>query len=677
MHLLLGALAGIVLGVAEAWATTIDDLCPPGDPCMVTSSVVVEDGSLIDAGTRTLVVTAGKTIQTEVDSFGVTIRAAKIVLESGARIFGPASELTIRATGAPGVSGDIELGSGAALDVSNGAAYANDDNVGIAGILEVYAAGDFLGDGDLLAAGFGGGEDLYGTGGDIYVYVAGSGRFNHIDTSAGPNGYFGLVYLQVDGPVTVNGGVDMTGAAWSGSAEFNIRSHGDVVTNGTINLSVTLPEEAAGPVYIRGANVTINGDILARGAVDPYEGFGGYGGDLSVDATGNIDIVGDIVLPAAAGGGGGDVELNAGGHVVTGSMDLQGPGRYGSGGSVDIDAQGPVTLGSIDVSGGENGGSVEVHGAGPVTLGNVNAVATVSSADDPEGGFVDVVSADLVSVTGSIKARDVASFSGAVFIEGCNVTVDASGDIATVVARLTAHEQITISGDVHSGASNTFRYRAGGPVPIVAGTVVPAPVLTSAALTPCTAAGVCGNGTVEAPEECDHGAANGTSGDSCSATCFELPPALRIPGAGSRPIDCAAEWSTRLGQVVLDGAGLPRNSQICTDNDPACDADPTVGTCAFHVWLCVGAADPRIACAAATVSSVEVRGPTGTRGAPARVALIGALQALSFPVGPGEQCSGRAIIDVAGRKSVKLKTRAPLTTGKKDSDSFKLKCLTP
>jgi cysteine-rich repeat protein len=257
--------------------------------------------------------------------------------------------------------------------------------------------------------------------------------------------------------------------------------------------------------------------------------------------------------------------------------------------------------------------------------------------------------------------------------------VEAGGQIVTVVARLTAHEQMTIAGDVHSDASNTFRYRSGGPVPIIVGSVSPAPVLTPAALTACTALAVCGNGTVEPPEECDHGAANGTSGDSCDATCREVTPALRIPGGGSKAIDCAAEWSARLapGSVAVDGAGVPRNSQVCSDDDPACDADATVGTCAFSVWLCLGGNDPRIACPAATVSSVEVRGPTGLRGAPGRVALVGALQALDFPVGPAEQCSARAVIDVPARKSVKLKVRAALTTGKRDSDALKLKCVAP
>jgi cysteine-rich repeat protein len=298
--------------------------------------------------------------------------------------------------------------------------------------------------------------------------------------------------------------------------------------------------------------------------------------------------------------------------------------------------------------------------------------------DDPSGGYIEVKSGSTVTVTGTVKARDVASFGGEILLEGCAVDVQTGADVSTIVTRLTSHEQMTIAGHIASDASTTLRYRAGGPLPIVVGIVSPPPSLVAAVLTACSAAAVCGNGTLEPPEECDHGAANGTSGDSCDAVCKELPPALRIPGGGSRTTDCALEWTATLGQTVVDGSGLPRTFQGCTDNDPACDADPTAGTCSFHVWACLGGDDARLACPAAGVSSVEVRGPTGVRGAPARVALVGALQALTFPVGPGEQCSGRADVDVPVKKSVKLRTRTHLAGGnKKDSDGLVLKCLAP
>ncbi len=116
---------------------------------------------------------------------------------------------------------------------------------------------------------------------------------------------------------------------------------------------------------------------------------------------------------------------------------------------------------------------------------------------------------------------------------------------------------------------------------------------------------------------------------------------------------------------------------MCRDDDPACDADPTPGRCRFHVWECPGGADTRLGCAAAEVARVEIRGPTGIKGAPGRVALAGALQALRLPIGPGEECGGRASIDVPVGKTVKLRTRAHLSTGRSDSDALRLKCVAP
>ena len=40
---------------------------------------------------------------------------------------------------------------------------------------------------------------------------------------------------------------------------------------------------------------------------------------------------------------------------------------------------------------------------------------------------------------------------------------------------------------------------------------------------PCDAASLCGNGVVDPGEQCDDGSANGTPGDTCTATCQCMP----------------------------------------------------------------------------------------------------------------------------------------------------------
>jgi cysteine-rich repeat protein len=190
----------------------------------------------------------------------------------------------------------------------------------------------------------------------------------------------------------------------------------------------------------------------------------------------------------------------------------------------------------------------------------------------------------------------------------------------------------------------------------------------------------CGNGILECSEQCDDGPLNGQPGNRCSASCTELPPEVRIPGGGAKPTDCAFEWALELGQVTTDAKGLPKNLQSCTDNDPACDFDPTVGSCRFRVWGCAGGADSRLACSAAQVSRVDVRAPSAkakrAEDIAARVALLDGLDSLSFPAGPGEACSEGFEVDVpAGNRRVTLRVQALLASGKKDIDPLALRCV--
>jgi cysteine-rich repeat protein len=188
----------------------------------------------------------------------------------------------------------------------------------------------------------------------------------------------------------------------------------------------------------------------------------------------------------------------------------------------------------------------------------------------------------------------------------------------------------------------------------------------------------CGNGRIDCAEQCDDGPLNAPVGAACSARCTDVPPALRIPGGGSRTVDCAHEWSLALdaGTVVADGRGVPRNRQDCVDGDPACDFDPTPGSCRFHLFACVGGADERLGCPAAAVTDIEVLRPRAGADDPLRDVLVAAFAELAPPLGPGEACTRRVDVDVpAGRKRTVLKVRARLASGRSDPDTVKLRCL--
>jgi cysteine-rich repeat protein len=191
----------------------------------------------------------------------------------------------------------------------------------------------------------------------------------------------------------------------------------------------------------------------------------------------------------------------------------------------------------------------------------------------------------------------------------------------------------------------------------------------------------CGDGVVQCGEQCDAGALNGTPGSTCSVTCTETPPALRIPGGGPSASDCALEWSLALAAPALDHSGRPSTTQTCTEGDPACDFDPTAGRCRFHLWACLGGADPLLACAAGAVASVDLKRPSASEKGPgpaARQVLLGALGGLGFPVGPGERCTRRMDVDVpAGRAKLTIHTLARRTGASSDSDTVKLVCAAP
>jgi hypothetical protein len=182
---------------------------------------------------------------------------------------------------------------------------------------------------------------------------------------------------------------------------------------------------------------------------------------------------------------------------------------------------------------------------------------------------------------------------------------------------------------------------------------------------------------VDCQEDCDEGPFNGAPNGACNLQCREAPPALRIPGGGSRTIDCAVEWAMPLNptRLEMDRRGLPRNRQACVEGDPSCDFDPSPGSCGFRLFACLGGGDARFACAPTAITSIEVVRPRPADGSPARAALLAAFQAVGFPVGPGEVCSRRVDVPVATGTQGRVATRARLATRKFDGDTLKLKCL--
>jgi cysteine-rich repeat protein len=180
----------------------------------------------------------------------------------------------------------------------------------------------------------------------------------------------------------------------------------------------------------------------------------------------------------------------------------------------------------------------------------------------------------------------------------------------------------------------------------------------------CTGRTGCGDGVLDVAcgETCDDG--NTDAADGCSATCLSDT----LQGRGKKP--CLLEIA--FGHPVRNSAGGVASPQECTDDDPACDDDPTPGTCGFTVAACVGRCDGVTGVAPAVVSPNRSAKQRANRDR-----LEAALVGLTAPA-----CSSPVRIDVPVRQKgkkvrpgkAKLNLRAKAPGVGRDKDQVLLVC---
>ncbi|MBI3783593.1 MAG: hypothetical protein HY270_09340 [Deltaproteobacteria bacterium] len=134
----------------------------------------------------------------------------------------------------------------------------------------------------------------------------------------------------------------------------------------------------------------------------------------------------------------------------------------------------------------------------------------------------------------------------------------------------------------------------------------------------------CGNGIVEAGEQCDDGnqysgirnpAPDGTPELGCPSDalfhCNYAAAGLLVRGNRLNPANdkkgCQLEFALKNPANQSDRFGLPSYLQTCLDGDPTCDFDATPGRCGFKVSICLNVTDPNLsACSANGLSEVGV-----------------------------------------------------------------------
>jgi len=547
---------------APALATTANDICAPSaNPCLVQGTVLVSDGSILEFGTRALILQRPGS-RLDIGSGSVTIRAGSLTMNPGSSILGapacgstppfPTGGLLVAE-----VTGDIALlrdgNSRARIDVSN---CANP------GTIRLIAGGTISIEGILTAQG----------------------------TQA--DGGFGTIDVVTPGDVTIPGSITTAGGGFSGGGEIFISS-----TQGEINVSGSLDSSGGdgGGVSLSAAGriLTSEGGILSR--IDARATAGGGSGGI-IDLLAGTDMTIGSVLHSQGeasldlGGDGGEVLIASGGALTLAApINLFGTVPDGLGGDADISsALDIVQLGAIDASGKRSfgaGGIVELLAQRNLTLGSINARG---DCDDCAGGDVDAEGWCSVLVS-----------PGAI--------VDAGGPAGTVIVE--GGGSITVQGTVTAGSSIDVIYHPAGSPPNLSGALLISPtpaIVSDEKVVRCGGPGACDrDGVPEEGEECDEGttsratAARTPARSSSAATIVWTHPARSATTATRATATAAA--ATAHGRTPC--AATPRSSAA----KPAIPARPSRATPRTRAPRSAPPKDAATACRSATRSATSVR----------------------------------------------------------------------
>jgi cysteine-rich repeat protein len=567
-----------VLGARTAGATTAADLCSSAaNPCVVSRTITVSSGSVIDLGTRALELRSGGAL--DVQGGTMTIRAGSMRLTPGTALLGrggTGGTIVIETTGP--VTIEASGSTRARIDVTG-------DNQ--AGRVDLTAGGDVNVAGTIVCKG----NLVTGNGGVVNVSGVAVTTTGEITVTGGGQGRGGDVSLTSTGAMNVGGPIDASGGNIQGAGTIALVSDAGIATSGKLDVSVKNGSADGGSfTAIAGGSISLQGAVAGQGLCNDTDGCASSGADFTLDAGHAVNIGGAVTLFGGGPDGiGGDTSIGAGTDVViTGSIDASGKGTEGQGADIDILAAGNATLGTIDASGGsDGGGSLLVEAGGTIAVASTADVSVDSRTAGSSGDVT--LSAEFVTLSGKVHANagDSNATGGRVSIDGCDVRANSGAQVSTKgtggVNALSASGQMTLAGTFTSGTGssgtggrNELRYRDPAKPPVTQGaTFVPAAVQVQDGTLPACDVAVppgCGNGVLEPGEDCDDH--NTTPCDGCSATC-------RIEACGNGIVECGEECDDH-NLASCDGCsatcrteGCGNGVQECTEQ---CDEGAANGT---------------------------------------------------------------------------------------------------
>jgi hypothetical protein len=448
---------------------------------VVSGTVAVDDGSVIDVGQRELRVRG----RLDVGSGTMTLLARRLDVEG--RLGAAAS--TAPAGTIAAVAGSIRITGGIDAQGAPG------------GTVVLASAGDldFQGSANLdhLGEEEGGGDLTFSA---ANVMMAGT-----VSSRGGAEASGGDVTVAARADLVFEGSVDVTGGD-GGSIDFSAGAGGG--GDLTIGRGASLRSNATGKGCDGGdvelaavGTVRIEGRLNADGRGGDEDTGGGSGGSLSVDAAGDVLVPSSgaslNLTGATPDGFGGDVEISSDSAVsIRGLIDVYAGGNDGAGGSLAIDAGGAVVLEGNILASGDAGGDIDVTSAGAELRIGRGVELAANASGGGGGGDVTMSSEGTLVVEGTIRSDGSNGFgTSAIDLTACSLRIEQRGLLSSTKNGgrnvLVGRDETLVAGRVvadPSSGANEFRFAGPERRPLVLGSAViepPASEIVDPAVQPC------------------------------------------------------------------------------------------------------------------------------------------------------------------------------------------------
>ncbi|HYC00685.1 MAG TPA: hypothetical protein VEC57_16235 [Candidatus Limnocylindrales bacterium] len=557
------------------------DVCTAtADPCTIHQRIEIVNGSVLDFGTRGLVVGAGGLL--DFGSGGASVLAGNIVVGGlGIDVQGPESGglVTIAADGTLVIQA---LVNGRTVDPGTIFLEAT-NNVVIASTIDMR------------------GSTLDSDGGSVCIesYEGSVAIHGLIKTDAGRFGLGGDIDLTAVKDVSVQAALTALGGDTDGG-DITIYADRDVLISADVSATAVggagyggdIDIEAVRDIIISGGTDADRTVVESRGHEDE-DSFSGDGGDISLAAERNI-VVGQFAVLVSEGsapdGYSGYLTVEAEGAVThNGRIEAVADGGEGEGGDIELTAVGPIQVGSTGflVVDAANVGSIALDSEGSVTL---DGTFSLIGKPGGTGGTFEVDALGDIDAGGDVMANrpetEVDWMACRIRLEPTAAIDNNSVDgLNLFVVRESMRLAAGSSLLTKPSGQNKLVYRDEGKPPVMLGTVTPAPQLVvDTTLQGCP---VCGNGEVDAGEPCDDG--NSVDTDACLTGCIAA-------SCGDGLVEEGVEECDDQNANETDGCSVTCDTLTCGDatgdeNVVATDSlrilQSAVGQpVACHAWAC-------------------------------------------------------------------------------------------